>query len=116
MSFLRRWKLFWYKIRGYTIIQVPREEDIETITTFFGIPDEKIHKVIKLSDTNYGRLVTFEFDLSDPDGKKAFDCIKKLSTSGSDKDSLVLGENYVTFHCKDFEEAEALRAPWKQVL
>lgn len=107
-------KRAWYMIRGYSIIRVENEEQIETIQTFFGIPGDVIPKVITLGEPSYGRLATFSFDKSTPDGIKAYECIKELSKVNNSETKITMGEDYITFEFTSFEDAEDFREPWKQ--
>ena len=113
----RKWlKLAWYKLRGKhtMIIPVKNQEDIEPILNFFNIPDEILTRVMKMTDPSYGRLITFEFDLSDPDGNETFECIKKLCNLKYGDIKMKIGDHYLTFECQTSDEADEIRKIWKE--
>ena len=114
MKFLNwLYNLFKRKRGEQTAVYVKTQEQADAINGFFSIPDDIFMKIAKLTDPSYGRLVTFEFDTSIPEGQKALEYLEVISQfNGNGFADIRVGSNYATMEFKTFEDAEAMRVPW----
>lgn len=113
MKLLETIKILWYSWRHRNVIYVKTQEEADAINGYLALPDDVILNNIKLIEPSYGRLVTFEFDTSSPEGKQIFEYIKVVAQlNAKSYADLKVGDNYVTFDFVRSEDAEELRAPW----
>ncbi len=96
-----------------TAIYVKTQEQADAINGFFDMADDVFMKIVKLSEPSYGRVVTFEFDMSNPESQKMIGYLKTISEfNGNGYADIKVGEHYVTLEFQTFEDAEALRQPF----
>ena len=114
MSFLNRLSgLFKRRKLPKTAIYVETQEQADAINGLFHMTSESFMKNVKITDPSYGRILTLEFDLSNPEGEKAFNCIKVASEfNGNGYMDIRTGDNYATLEFSSFEDAEEVRKPF----
>lgn len=95
------------------ILYVNTQEQADAINGIMGMEGETLLKVSKIAEPSYGRLVTFEYDLSTPEGIMAFEWMKVISQfNGNNYADLRIGENTITFDFANYQDAEELRDTW----
>lgn len=94
-----------------TAFYVRTQEQADAINGFFHVLDENAFaEAAKIADPSYGRIVTLEFDISDPESKRILDYLKVISQfNGNGFADIKTGEYYATLEFATFEDAEVLR-------